>query len=51
VKAVNSMAKPIVGCVRSVKVKVGQAEGRTLFTVMKMDDFKLILGMEFLRDF
>ncbi|KAK3034777.1 hypothetical protein RJ639_032290 [Escallonia herrerae] len=50
VKAINSAAQPIAGIVRSVLIKIGQYEGRTNFSVVIMDDFKLILGLEFLRD-
>ncbi|KAK2988026.1 hypothetical protein RJ640_011289 [Escallonia rubra] len=50
VKAINSAAQPVAGIARSVLIKVGPYEGRTNFSVVTMDDFKLILGLEFLRD-
>ncbi|KAK3017137.1 hypothetical protein RJ639_006139 [Escallonia herrerae] len=50
VKAINSAAQPVAGIVRSVLIKIGPYEGRTNFSVVIMDDFKLILGLEFLRD-
>ncbi|KAK2987589.1 hypothetical protein RJ640_027890 [Escallonia rubra] len=50
VKAINSAAQPVAGIARSVSIKVGLYEGRTNFLVVTMDDFKLILGLEFLRD-
>ncbi|KAL0378358.1 UNVERIFIED_CONTAM: hypothetical protein Sradi_3141300 [Sesamum radiatum] len=50
VKAVNSAAQPIAGVAKSVLIKVGSFEGKTNLSVMVMDDFKLILGLEFLRD-
>ncbi|KAK2987587.1 hypothetical protein RJ640_027888 [Escallonia rubra] len=50
VKAINSAAQPVDGIARSVLIKVGPYEGRTNFSVVTMDDFKLILVLEFLRD-
>ncbi|KAK2988109.1 hypothetical protein RJ640_029969 [Escallonia rubra] len=50
VKAINSAAQPVTGITRSVLIKIGPYEGRTNFSVVIMDDFKLILGLEFLRD-
>ncbi|KAK2987592.1 hypothetical protein RJ640_027893 [Escallonia rubra] len=50
VKAINSAAQPVAGIARSVLIKIGPYKGRTNFSVVIMDDFKLILGLEFLRD-
>ncbi|KAK2966313.1 hypothetical protein RJ640_018124 [Escallonia rubra] len=50
VKAINSAAQPVAGIARSVLIKIGPYEGRNNFSVVIMDDFKLILGLEFLRD-
>jgi hypothetical protein len=50
VKAINSVAQPIVGIAKSVSIKAGPFEGRTNLSAVQMDDFKLILGLEFLRD-
>ncbi|KAK3040207.1 hypothetical protein RJ639_028919 [Escallonia herrerae] len=50
VKAINSAAQLVAGIARSVLIKIGPYEGRTNFSVVIMDDFKLILGLEFLRD-
>ncbi|KAK3005022.1 hypothetical protein RJ639_015587 [Escallonia herrerae] len=50
VKVINSAAQPVVGIARSILIKIGPYEGRTNFSVVIMDDFKLILGLEFLRD-
>ncbi|KAL0287105.1 UNVERIFIED_CONTAM: Retrovirus-related Pol polyprotein from transposon.6 [Sesamum angustifolium] len=50
VKAINSAAQPITGVAKSVLIKVGPFEGKANFSVVVMDDFKLILGLEFLRD-
>ncbi|KAK3043171.1 hypothetical protein RJ639_001604 [Escallonia herrerae] len=49
VKAINSAAQPVAGIARSVLIKIGPYEGRTNFSVVIMDDFKLILGLEFLH--
>ncbi|KAK3042696.1 hypothetical protein RJ639_000754 [Escallonia herrerae] len=50
VKAINSAAQPVAGIAKSILIKIGPYEGRTNFSVVIMDDFKLILGLEFLRD-
>ncbi|KAK2998486.1 hypothetical protein RJ639_022876 [Escallonia herrerae] len=50
VKAINSIAQPVAGIARSVLIKISPYEGRTNFSVVIIDDFKLILGLEFLRD-
>ncbi|KAK3042994.1 hypothetical protein RJ639_000971 [Escallonia herrerae] len=49
-RAINSAAQLVAGIARSVLIKIGPYEGRTNFSVVIMDDFKLILGLEFLRD-
>ncbi|KAL0385853.1 UNVERIFIED_CONTAM: RNA-directed DNA polymerase [Sesamum radiatum] len=50
VMAINSAAQPIAGVAKSVLIKVGPFEGKTNLSVVVMDDFKLILGLDFLRD-
>ncbi|KAL2235790.1 UNVERIFIED_CONTAM: hypothetical protein Sindi_1311200 [Sesamum indicum] len=50
VKGINSAAQPIAGVAKFVLIKVGPFEGKTNLSVVVMDDFKLILGLEFLRD-
>ena len=50
VKAINSDAQPVAGMAKYVLVKVGPYEGRTNFFVDVMDDFKVIIGLEFLRE-
>ncbi|KAL0411643.1 UNVERIFIED_CONTAM: hypothetical protein Slati_3754000 [Sesamum latifolium] len=50
VKAINSAAQPIAGVAKSVLIKMGAYEGKTNLSIMVMDDFKLILGLDFLRD-
>ncbi|KAM7491906.1 hypothetical protein LguiA_034827 [Lonicera macranthoides] len=49
VKAINSASQPVAGIAKSVLVKVGFYEGRTNFSVVVMDDFKVILRLKFLR--
>ncbi|KAK2976529.1 hypothetical protein RJ640_012316 [Escallonia rubra] len=52
VKAINSAAQPVVGIARSVLIKIGPYERRTNFSVVIMDDFKLILRwQELLAEF
>ncbi|KAL0303355.1 UNVERIFIED_CONTAM: Retrovirus-related Pol polyprotein from transposon [Sesamum radiatum] len=48
--AINSVAQPITGVAKSVLIKVGPFEGKTNLSVVVMDDFKLMLGLEFLLD-
>ncbi|KAH6787578.1 hypothetical protein C2S52_007130 [Perilla frutescens var. hirtella] len=50
VKAINSAAQPIAEVAKSVLIKVGPYEGWTNLSVVTMDDFKLILRLDFLRD-
>ncbi|KAL2457317.1 Uncharacterized protein Adt_46409 [Abeliophyllum distichum] len=50
VKAINSVAQPISGVAKSVLIKVGPFKGRTNLFAVHMDDFKQILGLDFLRD-
>ena len=48
IKAVNSPAKPIHGVAKDVRVKIREWEGEIDFSVVPMDDFKVVLGLEFL---
>ncbi|KAL0386193.1 UNVERIFIED_CONTAM: hypothetical protein Sradi_3013600 [Sesamum radiatum] len=48
VKAINSATQPIAGVAKSVLM--GPFEGKTNLSVVLMDDFKLILGLDFLQD-
>ena len=48
-KAVNSIAKPSQGVARWVTMKTGSWEGKIDFTVAPMDDFKIVIRMDFLR--
>ncbi|TYK27683.1 uncharacterized protein E5676_scaffold225G00120 [Cucumis melo var. makuwa] len=49
-KAVNSIALPIVGLVKRTMIKLGGWKGPVDFVVVKMDDFDVVLGMEFLLE-
>ncbi|GJS97949.1 putative retrotransposon gag domain, aspartic peptidase domain protein [Tanacetum coccineum] len=49
IKAVNSPAKPIQGVAKDVRAKIGEWEGTIDFSVVLMDDFKVVLGLEFLN--
>ena len=48
IKAVNSKAKPVSGITFVVKFKVGEWTRKVNFLIMKLDDFDVILGDEFL---
>ncbi|GKB11493.1 putative retrotransposon gag domain, aspartic peptidase domain protein [Tanacetum coccineum] len=48
IKAVNSEAKPIHGVAKDVRAKIGEWEGTIDLSVVPMDDFKVVLGLEFL---
>lgn len=45
--AVNSEAKPAYGMAQGVKVQIGDWQGTLDFTVVPMDDFKVVLGLAF----
>uniref|UniRef100_A0A5K1CI06 Aspartic peptidase DDI1-type domain-containing protein n=1 Tax=Nymphaea colorata TaxID=210225 RepID=A0A5K1CI06_9MAGN len=46
---VNSEARPILGEANGVTVQIEGWTGVTNFSVVPLDDFKVILGMELLR--
>ena len=48
-KAVNLVAKPSHEVARGVDMHIGSWEGWVNFTVAPMDEFKMVLGMDFLR--
>ncbi|GKD79680.1 putative retrotransposon gag domain, aspartic peptidase domain protein, partial [Tanacetum coccineum] len=48
IKAVNSLAKVIHGVDKDVRAKIGEWEGTIDLSVVSMDDFKAVLGLEFL---
>ncbi|WP_284190054.1 retropepsin-like aspartic protease family protein, partial [Zoogloea oryzae] len=47
-KAVNSAAKPVHGIVNNVPITMDSWSGKTSFLVVDLDDFKVIMGLEFL---
>ncbi|KAA0060659.1 Asp_protease_2 domain-containing protein [Cucumis melo var. makuwa] len=49
-KAVNSATLPIIGLVKRTMIKLGGWSGLVDFVVVKMDDFDVVLGMEFLLE-
>ena len=49
-KAMNSIALPIVGLVKWTVIKLGGWKGPVDFVVVKMDDFNIVLRMEFLLE-
>nr|GEY17469.1 reverse transcriptase [Tanacetum cinerariifolium] len=48
IKAVNSSAKPIHGVAKDAWTKIGEYEGTIDLSMVPMDDFKVVLGLEFL---
>ncbi|GJU90999.1 putative nucleotidyltransferase, ribonuclease H [Tanacetum coccineum] len=48
IMAVNSPAKAIHGVAKDVRAKIGEWKGTIDFSVVPMDDFKVVLGLEFL---
>ena len=48
-KAVNFAAKPSQGVARGVTMKIRPWKCKVDFTVAPMDDFKAVIGMDFLR--
>ncbi|KAM2418624.1 hypothetical protein ACFX1W_025288 [Malus domestica] len=48
VKTVNSAATPIVGVARNVQVDIGTWKGTIDFTIVKMDDYGVVIGLEFM---
>ena len=48
-KAVNSVAKPSQGVARGVTMKIESWEGKVDFMVAPMNDFKIVIRMDFLR--
>jgi len=49
-KAVNSAALPITGVAKRTTVRLGEWSGPADFVIVKMDDFDVVLGMEFLLE-
>ncbi|GJX26684.1 actin-related protein 9 [Tanacetum coccineum] len=49
VRALVDFAKPIQRVAKDVRAKIGEWEGTIDFSVVPMDDFKVVLGLEFLN--
>ena len=49
-KAVKSMALPILGIARKATLKLGTWSSLVDFVIVKMDEFDVVLGMEFLLE-
>ncbi|TYK07966.1 uncharacterized protein E5676_scaffold265G00940 [Cucumis melo var. makuwa] len=49
-KVVNYVALPVVGLVKQTVIRLGGWKGPVDFVVVKMDDFDVVLGMEFLLE-
>ncbi|KAK2977356.1 hypothetical protein RJ640_013335 [Escallonia rubra] len=48
-KSVNTDAKPLQGTARQVEMCLGMGRGLVDFSVAPMDDFKVVIGLDFLR--
>ncbi|PKU59083.1 hypothetical protein MA16_Dca027937 [Dendrobium catenatum] len=48
IKAVNSAARPIHGIARGVKTTMDSWSGTLDFSIIPMNDFKIVLGLKFL---
>ncbi|KAK2970801.1 hypothetical protein RJ640_001168 [Escallonia rubra] len=48
-KSVNTNAKPLQGATRQVEMCLGSWRGLVDFSVALMDDFKVVIGLDFLR--
>ena len=48
-KTVNTKAQPVHGISQGVGIKLVSWSGLVTFSVIPMDDFKVVLGMEFMR--
>lgn len=46
-KAANLKAKPILGITRDIRLRIGEWKGTIDFLVISMDDFKLLLRLDF----
>ncbi|CAL5372637.1 unnamed protein product [Camellia sinensis] len=50
-KTVNTKAKPVEGLARGVELHLGGWRGKVNFSIASLDDYDVVLGMEFLREF
>ena len=49
-KAINYVALPILGIARKTTLKLGTWSSLVHFVIVKIDDFDVVLGMEFLLE-
>ncbi|GAV67228.1 gag-asp_proteas domain-containing protein, partial [Cephalotus follicularis] len=49
IKAVNSKAKPLIGIAKDVGMKIGHWDGLVSLSIIPLDDYDLVLGMEFME--
>ncbi|KAI3469025.1 hypothetical protein Pfo_025688 [Paulownia fortunei] len=49
-KTVNAKAQPLNGVVKNVELRLGTWKGQVDFSMAPMDDFKVVLSMDFLRN-
>ncbi|CAL5345953.1 unnamed protein product [Camellia sinensis] len=50
-KTVNAKAKPVDGMARGVELHLGGWRRKVNFSIASLDDYDVVLGMEFLREF
>ncbi|KAF3446177.1 hypothetical protein FNV43_RR11356 [Rhamnella rubrinervis] len=50
-KAVNTEVRPLDGTAREVDLNLGSWQGKLDFSIAPIDDFDIVLGMEFFRQF
>ncbi|GMP96669.1 hypothetical protein CsSME_00045206 [Camellia sinensis var. sinensis] len=50
-KTVNTKAKPVDGMARGIELHLGGWRGKVNFSITSLDDYDVVLGMEFLREF
>ncbi|VVB03697.1 unnamed protein product [Arabis nemorensis] len=49
IKTVNAKAQPVNGVAYGIEMQLGSWSGPVNFSVIPMDDFKVVLGMDFMR--
>ncbi|KAG7547901.1 Retrotransposon gag domain [Arabidopsis suecica] len=49
VKSVNGKAQPLLGFARCVDLRMGTLKGRANFSVIPMDDYGVVIGLDFMR--
>lgn len=50
-KAMNSPSDSVIGVAEKVDVKLGEWTGRVDFTIVWIDEYEVVLGMEFMKQF